>query len=183
MIDRSALPTIESVLRELGVQPGRHNRSRCPIHGGDNPTALSFDDEKGVWYCHRCGVGGDVIDLVENALKTDFKGALSSLGVSGSRKPRKHRLKAVRQREAVDRLKQWGRHTGRQLRSQFFKRTRIIRYAQQKLQEDPESDLGWSLLAVAFDGEPQNEFLLDEIDMCRTDDEYLRAWRKYHNEF
>lgn len=182
MIDRSVLSKIETVLVQLGIQPGRHNRSRCPIHRGDNPTAFSFDDNEGLWYCHRCGTGGDVINLVEQALKTDFKGALQFLGMPARGKRPKPNLDAVRRRAAVEKLREWCKQAGRALRDQYLHRQRITRYAQEKLQADPANELAWDLLALALDGEAKNEFLLDEIDLCRTDKERLRAWREYHDD-
>jgi len=181
MIDQSLLPKIESVLVMLGIQPGKHNRSKCPIHLGDNPTAFSFDSDEGVWYCHRCGTGGDTINLVEKALKTDFKGALQFLGMQGLGKPLKPNLKALRHREAIINIRKWCKINGRLLRDQFLHRQRIIKYAQDKLKIDPENDLAWNLLVVAFDGEALNEFLLNEIDMCRTDGECILAWRIYRD--
>ncbi len=47
---------------------------------------------------------------------------------------------------------------------------------------DSESALGWELLRIASDGEAKIEYLLDEIDLCRTDAERLRAWRLYRDE-
>jgi len=32
--------------------------ARCPFHDDRNPS-LSFDDERGLWYCHACNIGGD----------------------------------------------------------------------------------------------------------------------------
>jgi DNA primase len=42
---------------------GKGLRGRCPIHGGDSTDAFTIDSKKGVWFCHRCSEGGDVIDL------------------------------------------------------------------------------------------------------------------------
>jgi hypothetical protein len=89
----------------------------------------------------------------------------------------------MRQREAMRRIRNWHRQTSKQLRDEYRNRVRIERYANQKLADDPESPLGWELLRVAYEGEAKNEFLLDEISLCRTDYERLHAWREYHNEF
>jgi len=38
---------------------------RCPVHGGDNPTAFHVDLEKNIWHCFTgCKRGGNVLDLV-----------------------------------------------------------------------------------------------------------------------
>lgn len=41
-------------------------RSKCMIHGGDNPSAFVMNLDNGLWYCHTnsCG-GGDIVTLVE----------------------------------------------------------------------------------------------------------------------
>jgi len=46
------------------VRRGTRLRGRCPLHGGDNPTALSVDDARGLWRCFTACGGGDVVDLV-----------------------------------------------------------------------------------------------------------------------
>lgn len=35
------------VLVEVGVDPGRGGRTRCPVHNGDNPIAFSYYDQIG----------------------------------------------------------------------------------------------------------------------------------------
>lgn len=37
------------------VSGGRRGRACCPIHDGDNPTALAIDWERGWASCWRCG--------------------------------------------------------------------------------------------------------------------------------
>jgi len=39
----------------------RHNRTRCPIHGGNNPSAFEIKGER--FRCHSCGAWGDLHDL------------------------------------------------------------------------------------------------------------------------
>lgn len=68
--------TISEVLDGFGIRH-RRNRCACPVHNGDNPTALSFNDK--TFYCHTRGCKGDVIDLIKALGKTDFKGALKYL--------------------------------------------------------------------------------------------------------
>ena len=52
-------------------------KAKCinPHHNDENPS-LSFKPEKNIFKCFSCGIGGDVIKLVEIANGTDFKGAL-----------------------------------------------------------------------------------------------------------
>ena len=47
-------------------QEGNMLRSKCMIHGGDNPSAFVINLDNSLWYCHTgdCG-GGDIVTLVE----------------------------------------------------------------------------------------------------------------------
>jgi len=40
-------------------------RGCCPIHEGENPTAFVVYLDTNRWHCHRCNIGGDVLDLCE----------------------------------------------------------------------------------------------------------------------
>ena len=59
-----ALAHVEQLAEEYGSVTLRHGRCRCPIHGGDNPDALSVANGKG-WHCFTgdCG-SGDGVALV-----------------------------------------------------------------------------------------------------------------------
>ena len=95
VLERSALPTIESTLTKIGVQPARYNRSKCPIHSGDNPIAFSFDDERGIWHCFRCGTGVGATTFMAKDLRTDFEGVLSFLSMQTGNRPPKLNREAV----------------------------------------------------------------------------------------
>lgn len=89
-------------LRELAEHAGARfnnaNRSRCPLHGGNNPTAFSiYQGQDGVWRWH-CFTGcqdgnnsGDVIKFYMLRNNCDFKTALAALasmaGVVDNKKP------------------------------------------------------------------------------------------------
>lgn len=51
---------------DITHQEGNMLRSKCAIHGGDNPTAFVMNLDNTLWYCHSddCG-GGDIVTLVE----------------------------------------------------------------------------------------------------------------------
>lgn len=61
--------------------PDAKGRYRGPANyrGGDNSNALSIDVEKGIWFDHVVGEGGDTIDYVRKALNTDFRGACRAI--------------------------------------------------------------------------------------------------------
>ncbi|RXF11089.1 toprim domain-containing protein [Enterococcus faecalis] len=55
-------------------------RSTCPIHGGDNPNALVFDEHEKLWYCHTgCQEGGSVFDFVMKMEGVEFRQAAEML--------------------------------------------------------------------------------------------------------
>lgn len=67
---------VSDIVSALGIHlPRRGNRTKCPIHRGDNPT-FSFDEKKGVWYCFACGEGGGKVALVRRALGYEPKASL-----------------------------------------------------------------------------------------------------------
>jgi len=175
-MDRCRLPKISETLQQLGVE-ARRNRSRCPIHGGNNSQALSFDDEAGHWYCHRCAEGGDVVRLVERTLDTDFRGALCFFGLEPGRPPAPN-PERTKQQQIRKGLQTWAERLGRQLRDEHYHRVRIEAYGLEKLRSNPEDGLAWSLLQIAYLGLGQLEELLDRVDIS-ADADRLRAYREW----
>ena len=49
----------------------------CPVCGGED--RFSINTKKNLWNCRQCGVGGDVIALVEHLDSVDFIGACTTL--------------------------------------------------------------------------------------------------------
>jgi hypothetical protein len=72
---------IDEVLASIGISlhgRGVERMARCPMHGDGqeaNPS-MSVNVQKNVWRCHACGVGGDVIALVQRARGLDFRSAV-----------------------------------------------------------------------------------------------------------
>lgn len=63
------LRPIDEVAEELGlelesVSLGEY-RALCPVHNDTEPS-LCISTEKQVWYCHGCGVGGNVLTLARH---------------------------------------------------------------------------------------------------------------------
>lgn len=56
---------ISQVWRALGGGELRHGHGRAFWRGGDNPQAVSLNDDLGVWFDHVEGKGGGVLDLVQ----------------------------------------------------------------------------------------------------------------------
>lgn len=163
MIDRSALPRVSEVLDRLGIPPGRHGRTQCPIHQGDNRSAFKYDDETGTWYCFRCGVGGDVIRLVELALDLDFRGAMRWLGLEPGRPPAPD-PEMIRLRKAKDGFRAWVKKTGRAMRETYYQQEMTAHAMRKRLQQNPEDAAAWDTLAEALHGHAALEHKLDCIN-------------------
>ena len=60
------------VFDEYGwIQPGQQAMSGCPFHHSESGTAFQYDVTSGVWYCHACEVGGDVLDFLHRVRVND----------------------------------------------------------------------------------------------------------------
>ncbi len=68
-VNFAAVRAAISVPRALGIIGWRavswgsdHHRGPCPIHGSAS-RSRSMSVCSRVWYCHKCKIGGDVLDL------------------------------------------------------------------------------------------------------------------------
>lgn len=72
--------SLKDVMTMYGFEPTRSTDSSllylCPLHGEDNP---SFSTRDGLFFCHGCKEGGDVIALVMKMEKVDFSYAMKRL--------------------------------------------------------------------------------------------------------
>ncbi len=164
MIDRSALPSIPDTLRRLDIAPGRHRRARCPVHRGDNPTALSWTEE-GQWFCHRCGIGGDVITLAQRALDLDCAGAMRWLGIAPGKPPIPDPAVLHRQR-IREGLRTWADSRARELRYEHYVMERVTAGAERRLRQDPEDEMAWRWLAWTAG----QDRIAHELDMLEADE-------------
>jgi hypothetical protein len=151
MIDISTLPSWSEVYFRLGEHSPRRNRGRCPIHGGDSPSSVSLDEDRGVYYCHVCHSGGDKITFVSEVLRCDFKDALRFFGIEPGMPPAPDPA-VIRRRKIREGLRNWARTIGRELRFEHYVRERVIARAQERLARDPDDDWGWNWLAWAYTG-------------------------------
>ena len=62
-------------LSAYGIE-GTHHRACCLFHNGDTPS-LSVSENKGLYKCFGCGVGGDAIDFIKRHESCDFMMAIS----------------------------------------------------------------------------------------------------------
>jgi DNA primase len=87
---RRTHPIVPVVAGRYGIalRPvGRALVGRCPLHAdGEHPNLHVYpaaDPAGDGWFCYRCGVGGDVIELVERVERLDFRTACARLGGGG----------------------------------------------------------------------------------------------------
>jgi len=71
--------SIPRVLEELGIELSRDNRTPCWHDGLDAHTTLSVQVDDTFFYCHRCGSGGSVIDVVMQLGSVNFDRAMWKL--------------------------------------------------------------------------------------------------------
>jgi len=176
MISSNTKPSIREFLQELGYHPTR-NRCKGPCHDGDNPGAFSFDEDKNVWFCHRCGIGGDVFTLAMTVMDTDFAGALRHFGLEPGKPPIPD-PEAIRRRRIREGLERWARETGRRLRDEFYTRELVIVRALERLRRDAEDVWSWSWLAWALKGQAALEHALDMVDIG-TEQQRITAYRQW----
>jgi hypothetical protein len=91
VVKAHAVP-IEHEIERRGIKnklrkQGRELVGPCPVCGGDDRFSVNI--AKGVWNCRGCGVGGNVIGLVEHLDHSDFKSAVTTL--AGEAPPRRER--------------------------------------------------------------------------------------------
>ncbi len=87
---------------------GKEYTGLCPLHAEKTPS-FTVSEDKGVFYCHGCHQGGDVIHFVELMEDTDFKGAIAHLGLTEETRPTPAEIKKQQLlRETSRNLTAWG---------------------------------------------------------------------------
>lgn len=72
---------VEAILLSLGAEISMSNgeqlRTKCIVHGGNNPTSLVYNRRTKMFRCWgECSFSGDVFELVKEVNKCDFKTAI-----------------------------------------------------------------------------------------------------------
>lgn len=66
---------VEVALKDTKLKRrGREYYGRCPLHEDTDPS-FSVDPKKGVFYCHGCEKGGDIIEYFRQRDGLSFKRA------------------------------------------------------------------------------------------------------------
>ncbi len=99
---------VEVVSRYVSLRrAGKEFTGLCPFRSEKTPS-FTVNEDKGVFHCFGCGEGGDVFDFVMKIEGTDFKGALSVLGLAdGPAPPREEIKKRDMVRQASQNLASW----------------------------------------------------------------------------
>jgi DNA primase len=73
-------PPIEGEIARRGIQlrgRGPERWGPCPVCGGTDRFSINL--KKQLWNCRGCGLGGDVIDLVQHIDQCDYRAACETL--------------------------------------------------------------------------------------------------------
>ena len=86
MITTIEKPQIEQVISQFVTlrKAGKNLIGLCPLHSEKTPS-FTVDLGRQRFKCFGCGESGDVIDFSMKYHGTDFRGALSALGISSDR--------------------------------------------------------------------------------------------------
>jgi hypothetical protein len=87
VLDRTRLPEPDDFFRqnlEGYRRYGSRARARCPFHPAPNhrsrPKPFSIHLTRGLWFCHSCNLGGDIIEFIKRRDNCSFIEAAKSLG-------------------------------------------------------------------------------------------------------
>lgn len=147
---------------------GRELVGLCPLHSEKTPS-FAVNPDKGLWHCHGCGEGGDVITFIEKMHGVGFKEALKLLGVEGEYKPDQEH---IRRRNEARRIAEWAHELSIKIRERLLdtgSRAHLCRKvgrlanAGQKFLSEEEQRLGreWQILCD-LDDDLQNPAIVVE---------------------
>lgn len=80
--DRARLPSLVAYVERHGKVTGRgpQRRADCLLTEHSHRQTVSIDVERGLWHCHACDAGGDVLDLHRRRFDLGFLEAARELG-------------------------------------------------------------------------------------------------------
>jgi putative DNA primase/helicase len=87
LVERARSRPILEYVQSCGIELKRRGReywTLCIFHDESTPS-LAFNPEKGVYHCHGCGAGGDVLDFAMALHRVEFPKAVRM--VAGERAP------------------------------------------------------------------------------------------------
>jgi hypothetical protein len=144
-------PSITDVISQYVAlrKSGRELWGLCPFHA-EKTASFAVNEGKGVFHCHGCHEGGDVIDFIQKIEGIGFLEACAKLGMDTSGRKQPPRITPSRRR-AAERAVAW-------VLQQRAKLNTMIAVALE--QRDLADSVGDSELGESFDRE---WFLLSEF--------------------
>ena len=119
---------------------GKEWRGLCPFHAEKTPSFFA-NEEKGVFRCHGCLEGGDVIRFIERMEGLSFPQALAHLGLTDQPKPTREKIKKrERVRQASRKLATWALSVSERVGTQMRELGQRAYMAQKVLRELPGAD-------------------------------------------
>ena len=70
--------SMKELLSHYGIEIDRRGFIKCPFHQEKTASMKIYDGNKG-FYCFGCGMGGDIIDFVQQYFNLDFEQSLSKI--------------------------------------------------------------------------------------------------------
>jgi len=71
---------VDIISRRVSLKKTGHNyKGFCPFHNDKNTPSFSVSDEKGLYHCFSCGVGGNVLTFLKEYDKLDFVDSIKEL--------------------------------------------------------------------------------------------------------
>lgn len=174
--DTSERPSIVEVIERYVPlrKTGQNHLGLCPFHVEKTPS-FSVNEDKGVYFCHGCGEGGDVIRFIEKIEGVDFKGALLHLGMT----PEKISSHEVTQRMALkaarDALTAWANETSIAIGARMREAGNHAAIAGKILQELPGADE--NLLRGEIEACEREWSLLETLQDDLVGEYTLDCWR------
>lgn len=83
---------------------GREYVGLCPFHSEKTPSFF-VNEEKGLFFCHSCQVGGDIFTFIQKIEGVDFKTAAKRLG----RQTYRPSIEQIDRRNHAKRIVSWAR--------------------------------------------------------------------------
>ena len=124
-------PIVEVISKYVDLRrSGREFSGICPLHS-EKTASFTVNEEKQVFYCHGCCLGGDIIRFIELIENTDFKGALDFLNLSDQSRPTRFVIqKKQREKETAKVLTTWALIVSDQIAARMRQVGERVRIAQ-----------------------------------------------------
>ncbi len=149
------LPSWEAIFERLACKPLKRGRGPCPFC--ESSTGFSAKNDNGLFYCFACGAKGGKIAFVCQFLKCSFKETLAFFGLRPEYKAPSVRQAETRKRERSKEAKAALRMIRQTMSNEFKLRSRLETIAKARLILNPDDEIAWGLLQVAYHGVPLSE--------------------------